>query len=63
MYAGVLCLYLALACWMRQLWPVLLAPIVVWLVSVWVIAPEEAFLVRQFGAEYEAYRARVRRWV
>lgn len=63
MYVGVLCLYLALACWMRQLWPVVLWPIVVWLLTVYVIRAEEAFLSRRFGGEYEAYRTRVRRWI
>jgi protein-S-isoprenylcysteine O-methyltransferase Ste14 len=63
MYVGVLCLYLALACAIRQLWPVLLSPMVVWLLSVWVIRSEEVFLARQFGTEYEKYRTRVRRWV
>ena len=28
-----------------------------------VVAKEEAYLARRFGATYEAYRARVRRWV
>jgi protein-S-isoprenylcysteine O-methyltransferase Ste14 len=63
MYVGVLCLYLAVACWLRQLWPVLLSPVVVWLLTTYVIRPEEAFLARQFGSDYEAYRGRVRRWV
>ena len=63
MYVGVLCLYLAVACWLRQLWPVLLSPVVVRLLTTYVIRPEEAFLARQFGPDYEAYRGRVRRWV
>lgn len=63
MYVGVLCLYLAVACWLRQLWPVLLSPVVVWLLTTYVIRPEETFLARQFGPDYEAYRERVRRWV
>jgi protein-S-isoprenylcysteine O-methyltransferase Ste14 len=28
-----------------------------------VVAKEEAYLATRFGAAYEAYRARVRRWV
>jgi protein-S-isoprenylcysteine O-methyltransferase Ste14 len=28
-----------------------------------VIAKEEAYLTARFGAPYEAYRARVRRWM
>lgn len=63
MYVGVLCLYLAFACWLGQLWPILLAPVLLALLTAWVIGPEEAFLARQFGTEYDSYRARVRRWV
>ena len=41
----------------RLLLPVLLV------VRLFVIAPEERYLRRRFGAEYEAYMGRVRRWV
>lgn len=63
-------LYLALAfltigagLWLNTWWVlVLLFPAVV-LVDRFVIAPEEAYLRRRFGTEYEAYAARVRRWL
>ena len=29
----------------------------------YVIAREEAYLARRFGADYEAYRSKVRRWL
>ena len=41
----------------------MLFPAVILLVRRWVIGPEEAYLERKFGAEYRAYRARVRRWL
>jgi protein-S-isoprenylcysteine O-methyltransferase Ste14 len=63
MYVSLLCLYLAVACWLRLLWPVLLTPLVVWLVTRFVIAQEEQYLTRKFGAQYTAYQSRVRRWV
>lgn len=63
MYVAVLCLYLALACWMRQLWPVVLSPLVVWLLALFVIRYEEDYLAEKFGDEYAAYKGRVRRWV
>jgi protein-S-isoprenylcysteine O-methyltransferase Ste14 len=63
MYLAVLCLYLALACWLRLLWPIVLSPAIVWLLTVLVIRPEEDYLALKFGDEYAVYRARVRRWV
>ena len=63
MYLGVLCLYLALAGWLGQLWPILLAPVIVWLMTSLVIRYEEEYLGSKFGAEYDAYRSRVRRWI
>ena len=63
-------LYLALALltmgaglWLNTWWvPILLLPAMA-LVDRLVIAREEAYLHRRFGAEYEAYTARVRRWL
>jgi len=47
----------------NSVWPFALFPAVIVLVQGWVIAPEEAYLERKFGAEYRAYRTRVRRWL
>jgi protein-S-isoprenylcysteine O-methyltransferase Ste14 len=63
-------LYLALALvtigaglWLNTWWvPILLIPAVV-AVDRLVIAREEAYLRRRFGAEYDAFRGRVRRWL
>lgn len=33
------------------------------IVDRWVIGREEAYLAKKFGADYAAYRARVRRWL
>jgi len=44
-------------------WILLLTPICAGLLHALAILPEEAYLERKFGAEYRAYRQRVRRWI
>jgi protein-S-isoprenylcysteine O-methyltransferase Ste14 len=63
MYLGATLFYLGISLWVNSLWPLLLLPIVLWVMSKGVIAREEAYLERLFGAEYRSYRARVRRWL
>ena len=63
MYLGLGVAYLGAALLVNSVWPVVLFPAVILLVRRWVIGPEEAYLERKFGAEYRAYRARVRRWL
>jgi len=63
MYVGLSLCYLGAALLVNSIWPLLLFPALIVLVQRWVIAPEEAYLERKFGAEYRAYRARVRRWL
>ena len=63
MYLGFLLLYAGLACWLGLIWPLLLAPGLVWLISVWVIRREEEYLDRKFGHEYRQYQSHVRRWL
>jgi len=48
---------------MDNLWVVPLAFVAAWVVQREVIVREEALLEREFGGDYRAYRARVRRWV
>jgi protein-S-isoprenylcysteine O-methyltransferase Ste14 len=63
MYVGLTLAYLGEAGILRQVWPVILLPLVVAYVN-WVVIPvEEGKLNEVFGEEYEKYRARVRRWV
>jgi protein-S-isoprenylcysteine O-methyltransferase Ste14 len=63
MYLGLLLLYVGVACWSGLVWPLLLAPVLVWVMSVSVIGREERYLSRKFGAEYRRYQAQVRRWL
>ena len=63
MYVSLTMVYLGEAAALGQLWP--LVPLVATLAYLnWVVIPyEEARLQQSFGATYDAYRARVRRWV
>jgi protein-S-isoprenylcysteine O-methyltransferase Ste14 len=63
MYVGLSLAYVGEAFLLRQAWPLALLPLVVAYVN-WVVIPvEEAKLTEVFGSEYEAYRARTRRWL
>lgn len=61
MYLGLLCLYLAAACWLTSIWVFLLVPPVIGLVQSMVIAKEERYLEQRFGDTYRQYKAHVRR--
>ncbi len=63
LYVGLLALYLALALLGGTVWGLVLFPIAVLLVRWGAIRPEERFLHRRFGAEYDDYARRVRRWL
>jgi protein-S-isoprenylcysteine O-methyltransferase Ste14 len=41
----------------------MLLPLFVWYMNRFQIAPEERALASRFGAQFEAYRRRVRRWL
>ncbi|MEX0922274.1 MAG: isoprenylcysteine carboxylmethyltransferase family protein [Rhodovibrionaceae bacterium] len=57
----LVCLGFAVLLW--NLWILLLTPLCGWLLQIYAIAPEEAYLERTFGAPYLAYKRRVRRWI
>lgn len=63
MYLGALLAFLGLGLALHWSWLILLAvPLAVALQRL-AILPEEAYLERRFGADYLAYKARVRRWI
>ncbi|MEH2489639.1 methyltransferase family protein [Bradyrhizobium sp. AZCC 2230] len=63
MYLGLVLLALGIAVWVGA-WPMFIAPVAVFATANWVHIPfEEAKMRRQFGAAYDDYVARVRRWV
>ncbi|CAN5589295.1 isoprenylcysteine carboxylmethyltransferase family protein [soil metagenome] len=63
LYVGLLALYLALALLAATFWGLVLFPVAVLLVLWGAIRPEERFLHERFGASYDDYRRRVRRWL
>ncbi len=62
MYVGLAIAYLGEAGILRQVWPVVLLPLVVGYLN-WVVIPlEERKLGETFGVAYDEYRVRVHRW-
>jgi len=63
MYLGLVIVTLGIAVWVGA-WPMFIAPIAIFATINWVHIPfEEAKMHRQFGATYDGYVGRVRRWV
>jgi hypothetical protein len=63
MYLGQITLDVALALLWPSLWALALVPLGVAALRWGAVLPEERYLSAKFGAEYDAYRARVRRWL
>ncbi|MBI5240433.1 MAG: isoprenylcysteine carboxylmethyltransferase family protein [Elusimicrobia bacterium] len=63
LYAATALLYAGLALWSGALWALLLLPAAMVVLQRHVIAKEEAYLERRFGADYLDYKDRVRRWL
>jgi len=63
LYVGLLALYLGLALLAPSVWALVLFPAAVLLVDWGAIRPEERYLHARFGAPYDDYRRRVRRWL
>jgi protein-S-isoprenylcysteine O-methyltransferase Ste14 len=63
MYLGLVILTLGIAIWVGA-WPMFGVPIALFATANWVHIPfEEAKMRRQFGAAYDDYVAKVRRWI
>ncbi len=63
MYVGVLLVVAAWGIWLRSPWLLLALPAMAAYLTRFQIVPEERILREKFGAEYDAYCARVRRWL
>jgi len=62
-YLGFAITYVGLAIAMDSVFVLLLLIPCLWVVDRFVIQREERYLSARFGADYDAYRARVRRWL
>jgi len=63
MYVSLALLTIACGLFLATWWPLLLLLPTLMIVQQVVIVPEERYLRRRFGTEYEAYTRRVRRWL
>jgi protein-S-isoprenylcysteine O-methyltransferase Ste14 len=63
LYLGTTLVYLGLSVAAGSFWAIVLLVPLLWVINVGVIAREERYLERKFGAAYRAYKGRVRRWV
>ncbi len=63
MYLGLMIAYLGGALATNWAWPLVFLPIVVGVMNGFVIAREEQYLRAAFGADYDNYGRRVRRWI
>ena len=63
MYLGMSTAYIGAALVLGSWWPLLGLPVIVLLVDRFVIDREEAYLRTRFGADYDDFSARTRRWL
>jgi protein-S-isoprenylcysteine O-methyltransferase Ste14 len=63
MYVSLALLTTACGLLLKTWWPIVLLVPTLAIVQQFVILPEERYLRRRFGTEYEAYTHRVRRWL
>ena len=63
MYLQMILICLGVAIILGNVWILVMTPFGAWVLQRFVILPEEAYLERKFGAQYLAYKRRVRRWL
>jgi protein-S-isoprenylcysteine O-methyltransferase Ste14 len=63
MYVAFTMMYIGVALALSLLWPLILLPVVIAVLTVAVIAREERYMRATFGAHYADYCSRVRRWL
>lgn len=62
-YLSLTMIYAVLASLANALWAILLLPAALFVMQRSVIEREERHLEREFGEDYQRYKARVRRWI
>lgn len=63
MYVGLTMVFAGVLTFNQNMWGLLFVPLLVWLITIWVIIPEETYLEEKFGLEYSKYKSSVRRWI
>jgi len=63
MYVGLTLIFAGVLTFFQSAWGLLFVPLVVWLITIWVIIPEEKYLENKFGDDYLHYKSKVRRWI
>lgn len=63
MYTGLSIVYIAVSAMMGTAWPLILLPLILFIVFRFVIQREERYLEDAFGSEYTEWCARVGRWL
>lgn len=63
MYVAFTLLYVSLAVWLGNFWMLGLLIAALWVISNVVVPREERFMKTKFGAEYETYASKTRRWL
>ena len=63
MYTGLSITLAGAGLWAGSWWPLIVAPLCMLVTYRWVIRAEETYLLNRFGADYQRYRAQVRRWL
>jgi len=63
MYLALLFLLAGVAVISGSIWLFLSLPVLLIVLDIWAVRPEEAYLERNFSDRYLAYKAKVRRWL
>jgi protein-S-isoprenylcysteine O-methyltransferase Ste14 len=63
MYVGLLIMLFGFAIWLGSLTPFLVLPLFYIVITAMQIKPEERFLLKKFGKEYQTYKDSVKRWL